>query len=620
MKEDNIKKEQLIQELNEMKKKIAKLELNEDMHKWAEAKLQREGYEKDILLSNAPAMIYWLDKEGRFIIVNECFANLFNKSPEDIKGKYLYDLYPENISDRIYDDNMEIIESKTPKYNIEEFLETPKGMIWVRTDKVPYKDINGEVMGIIGVLSDVTHQKQINEDLRKSEEKFRGITERSFDIIITVDQEEICTYVSPSVERVLGYKPEEIIGKHFQVLFPENMIKKVERVYNTLIQGKEIEEVNFEVLRKDRRKAIIEVNGSPIIKDDKIVGVQIHSRDITLRKLEEEMIEKEKNKLQKYIDIAGIILKIVDKDGKVSLINNRGCEVLEYTKEEILGKNWIDNFVPERLKNKMNDILTKLRSNQTVAYEYFEHPILTKSGEEKIISWSNTILKDERDEFQGILSSGEDVTIKSRVERELQENYQKLQQIMEDTVYTMAKVVEKKDPYSAGHQKRVSQIATAIAKEMKLPKTKIEGLRVASLVHDIGKIGMPIEILSKPSGLTELGYDLMTEHPMTGYNILKEIDFPWPVAEIVLQHHEKINGSGYPNGLKGDNILIEARILCVADVIEAMSSYRAYRSSHTIKEVLKELNRNKGTLYDPMVVDACKELFKYKGAKFSFLE
>jgi len=620
MKEDNIKKEQLIQELNEMKKKIAKLELNEDMHKWAEAKLQREGYEKDILLSNAPAMIYWLDKEGRFIIVNECFANLFNKSPEDIKGKYLYDLYPENISDRIYDDNMEIIESKTPKYNIEEFLETPKGMIWVRTDKVPYKDINGEVMGIIGVLSDVTHQKQINEDLRKSEEKFRGITERSFDIIITVDQEEICTYVSPSVERVLGYKPEEIIGKHFQVLFPENMIKKVERVYNTLIQGKEIEEVNFEVLRKDRRKAIIEVNGSPIIKDDKIVGVQIHSRDITLRKLEEEMIEKEKNKLQKYIDIAGIILKIVDKDGKVSLINNRGCEVLEYTKEEILGKNWIDNFVPERLKNKMNDILTKLKSNQTVAYEYFEHPILTKSGEEKIISWSNTILKDERDEFQGILSSGEDVTIKSRVERELQENYQKLQQIMEDTVYTMAKVVEKKDPYSAGHQKRVSQIATAIAKEMKLPKNKIEGLRVASLVHDIGKIGMPIEILSKPSGLTELGYDLMTEHPMTGYNILKEIDFPWPVAEIVLQHHEKINGSGYPNGLKGDNILIEARILCVADVIEAMSSYRAYRSSHTIKEVLKELNRNKGTLYDPMVVDACKELFKYKGAKFSFLE
>lgn len=467
---------------------------------------------------------------------------------------------------------------------------------------------------------DITDQKQKNEDIRNSEEKFRGIAERSFDIIIVADEKGVCSYVSPSIERVLGYEPEEIVSKHFQILFPDKMNKKVEGICNTLIQGKEIEGINLEIIRKDRGKAIVEVNGSPVVKDEKVVGIQIHLRNITVRKLEEEMIEKEKNKLQKYIDVAGIILKIIDKDGKVSLINNRGCEVLGYTKEDILGKNWIDSFIPERLQNKMIDILAKLRTNQTVSYEYFENPVLTQSGEERIISWYNTVLKDEKGKFQGILSSGEDVTTKSKVERELQENYQKLQQIMEDTVYTMAKVVEKKDPYSAGHQKKVSQLATAIAKKMKLPKDKIEGLKIASLVHDIGKIGMPIEILSKPSGLTELGHNLMEEHPMTGYNILKEIDFPWPVAEIVLQHHEKVNGSGYPNGLKGEEILIEAKILCVADVIEAMSSYRAYRPSHSIKEILKELNKNKGTLYDSMVVDVCKDLFKYKGTKFSFLE
>ena len=620
MEDESIAKEQLVKELDEMKKKIAKLEVNEDMHKWAEAKLQREGYEKDILLNNAPAMIYWLDGEGKYIIVNKCFADLFNKSPDDIKGKYLYDLYPEEISDKIYADNVEIIESETPKYGIEKSLETPNGMIWVRSNKMPYKDVNGKVIGIIGILSDITDQKQRNEDIRNSEEKFRGVAERSFDIIITADEKGVCSYVSPSIERVLGYKPEEMISKHFQILFPENMNKKVEGICNTLIQGKEIEGINLKIIRKDRGKAIVEVNGSPIIKDDEIVGIQIHLRNITERKLEEEMIEKEKNKLQKYIDVAGIILKIIDKDGKVSLINKRGCEALGYTEEEILGKNWIDNFVPEGLQNKMNDILAKLRSNQTVSYEYFENPVLTQSGEERIISWYNTVLKDEKGKFQGILSSGEDVTVKSKLERELQQNYQNLQKIMEDTVYTMAKVVEKKDPYSAGHQKKVSQLATAIAKEMKLPKDKIEGLRVASLVHDIGKIGMPIEILSKPSGLTELGNDLMKEHPLTGHDILKEIDFPWPVAEIVLQHHEKINGSGYPNGLKGDAILIEAKILCVADVIEAMSSYRAYRPSHSIKEALKELTKNKGTLYDSMVVDACKKLFKYKGAKFSFFE
>ena len=620
MKDEGITKEQLIKELDEMKKKIAKLEVSEDMHKWTEAKLQREGYEKDILLNNAPTMIYWLDSEGKFIIVNQYFADLFNKSPDDIKGKYLYYLYPEKISDKIYADNVKIIESEKPKYGIEESLETPNGMIWVRSDKIPYKDADGKVIGLIGVLFDITDQKERDSDIKESEGKFRNIAERSFDIIIVADKKGVCSYVSPSIERVLGYKPEEIVNKHFQILFPDNMNKKVEGICNILIQGKEIEGVNLKTIRKDRGKAIFELNGSPIIKDDKVVGIQIQLKDITVRKLEEEMIEKEKNKLQKYIDVAGIILKIIDEKGKVSLINKRGCEVLGYTEEEILGKKWIDNFIPERLQNKMNDILEKLRSNQTVSYEYFENPVVTQSGEERIISWYNTALKDEKGKFQGILSSGEDVTTKSKMERELQENYQKLQQIMEDTVYTMAKVVERKDPYSAGHQKKVSQLATAIAKEMKLPKNKIEGLKVASLVHDIGKIGMPIEILSQPSGLSELGHQLMEEHPMTGYNILKEIDFPWPVAEIVLQHHEKVNGSGYPNGLKDEEILIEAKILCVADVIEAMSSYRAYRPSHSIKEALTELTKNKGILYDSMVVDACKTLFRYKGTKFNFLQ
>ena len=621
MEKETVNKEKLVKELDEMKKKIAKLEISEDMHKWTETKLQREGYEKDILLNNAPTMIYWLDSEGKFIIVNKRFADLFNKSPDEIKGKYLYDLYPEKIADKIYADNVEIIESETSKYGIEESFQIRNGStIWARSDKIPYKDTDGKVIGIVGVLFDNTDQIERDRKIKESEEKFRIIAERSYDIIIVTDEKGICTYISPSIERVLGYKPEEIVGKYFQILFPDNMNKKVDGMWNALIQGKEIEGINLEIIRKNRRNAIVEVNGVGIIKDEKLVGIQIHLRNITVRKLEEEIIEKEKNKLQKYIDVAGIILKIIDRDGKVSLINNRGCEVLGYAREKILGKNWIDNFVPERLQDKMNDIFTKLRSKETVFYEHLENPILTINGEERIVSWYNTVLKDEKGEFQGMLSTGEDVTTKSKVERELHENYQKLQQIMEDTVYTMAKVVEKKDPYSAGHQKKVSQLATAIAKEMKLPKDKIEGLKVAALVHDIGKIGMPIEILCKPSGLTELGVGLIKEHPMIGYNILKEIDFPWPVAKIVLQHHEKVNGSGYPNGLKEDDILIEAKILCVADVIEAMISYRAYRPSHSIKEAIKEINKNKGILYDSMVVDACKTLFKYKGAKFSFLE
>jgi len=180
----------------------------------------------------------------------------------------------------------------------------------------------------------------------------------------------------------------------------------------------------------------------------------------------------------------------------------------------------------------------------------------------------------------------------------------------------MSRIVEVKDPYTAGHQQRVSQLTKAIAKELNLSQDKIEGIRVASLIHDIGKISVPTEILSKSTTLSDIEFSLIKEHSRIGYDILKAIDFSYPVANIVLQHHEKINGSGYPGGLKGDEILLEAKIICVADVVEAMSSHRPYRPALGIDVALEEITRNRGTLYDPEVVDVCLKLFKEKGFKF----
>jgi HD-GYP domain-containing protein (c-di-GMP phosphodiesterase class II) len=155
-------------------------------------------------------------------------------------------------------------------------------------------------------------------------------------------------------------------------------------------------------------------------------------------------------------------------------------------------------------------------------------------------------------------------------------------------------------------------MATFIAQEMKLPKDKIEGIRIASLVHDIGKISIPSEILNKPTKLSEIEYSLIKDHSQVGHDVLKSIDFPWPVAKIVLQHHERLNGSGYPNKLKGDEIMLEARIIGVADVVEAMSSHRPYRPALGIDKALEEISKNKGILYGPEVVDACLKLFKKK--------
>ena len=199
-----------------------------------------------------------------------------------------------------------------------------------------------------------------------------------------------------------------------------------------------------------------------------------------------------------------------------------------------------------------------------------------------------------------------------RAEDQLQNTFDKLQKALEGTVKAMSLTIEMRDLYTAGHQRRVMNLAVAIAKEMNIPQDKIEGIRMAGVIHDIGKIAMPAEILSKPTRLSRNEFQLVKDHPRVGYDILKSIEFPWPVAHIVLQHHERIDGSGYPDGLVGDAILIEARILAVADLVEAMSSHRPYRPSVGLEKALEEIRRGRGIQFDARVVDACIKLFREK--------
>jgi putative nucleotidyltransferase with HDIG domain len=177
----------------------------------------------------------------------------------------------------------------------------------------------------------------------------------------------------------------------------------------------------------------------------------------------------------------------------------------------------------------------------------------------------------------------------------------------------MVSAVEARDPYTAGHQIRSTNLARAIATEMGLPRDKIEGLRMAGSIHDIGKLSIPAEILSKPTKLTNLEFSLIKEHARAGYEMLKDVESPWPLAEIVYQHHERMDGSGYPRNLKGDDILMEARIMAIADVVESMASHRPYRPTLGMDAAMEEIENNKGTLYDADAVDACLRLFREKG-------
>jgi PAS domain S-box-containing protein len=209
-----------------------------------------------------------------------------------------------------------------------------------------------------------------------------------------------------------------------------------------------------------------------------------------------------------------------------------------------------------------------------------------------------------------------DITERKRAEKQVEESASQLRQMMDGTVKAISSALEFRDPYTHGHEKRVAELSVAIATEMGLPASQVEGVRITGYMHDLGKIAIPAEILFKPGKLNDHEFGIVKTHPQFGYDILKEIKFVWPVALATLQHHERMNGSGYPQGLKGDAILLEARILAVADMVESMASHRSYRPMIGLEPALKEISANKGILYDANVVDACVRVFKERGFQF----
>lgn len=245
-----------------------------------------------------------------------------------------------------------------------------------------------------------------------------------------------------------------------------------------------------------------------------------------------------------------------------------------------------------------------------------ENILTAKSGETISIEQTVTAFIDARKRCLGNVLVFRDITRRKRTEADLRASWDRLQKALAGTIQAMRLTIEMRDPYTAGHQRRVSKLSCAIAQDMGLPQEQIEGIRMAGDIHDLGKIYVPAEILSKPGQLTDIEFSIIRTHSQVGYDILKSIEFPWPLAQIIYQHHERLDGSGYPNNLKNGEILLEARIISVADVAEAMSSHRPYRPSHGVEKALKEITHHRGRLYDAAVVDCCLRLFREKGFSF----
>ncbi len=308
---------------------------------------------------------------------------------------------------------------------------------------------------------------------------------------------------------------------------------------------------------------------------------------------------------------AGTGIYIV-QEGKFQYVNSLFQELTGYSEEELLNTYSLNLVHSDDREVVRMEAIANLKGQQNpLPYEY---RLIKKDGD---ILW--VLERVTSTEYRGkraTVGNFMDITDRKQAESELRQSLRSLREAMEGAVQAIALIVEARDPYTAGHQRRVTTLACAIAEEMCLPESQVDGIRMAAAIHDIGKIYIPAEILSKPGKLADIESSIIKTHPQVGYDVLKEMRFPYPVALTVLQHHERMDGFGYPQGLSGDNVLMEARILAVADVVEAMASHRPYRPAIGIDNALREISQNSGILYDPEVVDACLCLFKEKGFTF----
>jgi PAS domain S-box-containing protein/putative nucleotidyltransferase with HDIG domain len=334
-------------------------------------------------------------------------------------------------------------------------------------------------------------------------------------------------------------------------------------------------------------------------------------QEITERKQAEEEVQRLKDFNEDIVQNMAEGIAVEDAGGRIIFVNPAAADLLGYSPQELVGQHWT-TIVSSAQHPSVQAAYERRMQGEADRYEL---QLVRKDGTlvPVLVSGSPRI---EEGRFAGTLAVFTDITEHKQVEEELQQSIERLERTFNETVQALASAIKTRNPYTAGHQQRVTQLACAIAREMGLPKEQIEGIRLAGLVHDIGKINVPFEILSNPDGITELEYGIIKAHPQIGYDILKAVDFPWPVAEIVLQHHERLDGSGYPQGLSGKEILLEARILGVADVVDAMASHQPYRAARGIDKALEEISQNRGVLYDPGVVGACLKLFKQKEFKF----
>jgi len=539
----------------------------------------------------------------RFVYINDAYEFITGLKNEDVKGKTVHEVWPGTEPEWIKRYGEVAVTGVTQKF---ELYHDPTKKIYLCNVYRPWDTKDRFCV----IFEDITSRKHAEEELRESEELFRNYLENAPDGVYMNDMKGNFIYGNRKCEEILGYRREELIGKNFLELniLPEQSLNKAVQLLQENTKGKPTGPDELELISKEGRLIPVEINTSVVQRLGQGI-VLAFVRDITERKQVEEVLRASEERFRSVVEKSSVGIAIVDDKFLCTYVNNECCNLSGYSEQELVGINFTF-LLAEESKILAAERYQSRQRGEDVPAQY-EFTFVQKNGKKRTGEVRSAVYLDSSGKAKSLIQVI-DITDRHQVEQKLQVTLESLRKAVSTTIQVMVSAIESRDPYTSGHQVRSANLARTIATEMGLSQDKIEGIRMAGLIHDIGKLSIPAEILSKPTKLSEIEFRLIKEHAQKGYEMLKDVESPWPLAEIVYQHHERMDGSGYPRNLKGKEILMEARIMAVADVVEAIASHRPYRPSLGIDAALEEIEKNRGTLYDEAVVYACLRLFREK--------
>ncbi|MEE9913776.1 MAG: PAS domain S-box protein [Deltaproteobacteria bacterium] len=453
---------------------------------------------------------------------------------------------------------------------------------------------------------DITERRQAEAMRKESETKLLAIFNTVGTGILIIDKEtQVIQEANHHAAKISGRPREKLIGQACRaVVCPAPECKCPVKDLGQSIDDSERKLIHADGSVRDILKTVypITLRGRECYVESFI--------DITERKRTAEALEESEEKYRGVLENMDEAYFEIDLSGNFVFFNNAECRHLGYSREELMGLNYKSYMEPSIVKNAFEQFHRLYQTGDPI--KAIDLQYIRRDGTKGFSETSVALVKDKDGKPIGFRGLSRDISERKKHEEKLQRTLDSLRRAVGTTIQVMVAALEARDPYTAGHQLRVADLARAIGAEMGLSPEQLDGIRMGGSIHDIGKIAVPSEILTKPAKLTEIEFALMKEHARRGFEILKEVESPWPLAQIAYQHHERMDGKGYPRQLAGDEILIEARILGVADVVESMASHRPYRPALGLDAALNEIIKNRGILYDPAAVDACLNLFKEK--------